>query len=367
MSDVKQLLEHALETATRVGAPADEFDRFVRYGERRRRNQRLAAGAVALALALAVAGALVSVARSPAPVQPANDGVIGPTGSGPCFAGEQCWDMDIYVVRIDGTEVTRLGDRDQRDLASSWSPDGGRIAFFVGEGVDGVEGVDETSAGISTMAADGTDVRRLTDGGGQWIDAFPSFSPDGSRIVFQSDRTGTGEIYVMDADGSNEVLLSDFDDDPRDDYTPTWSPDGERIAFVRGEIPPGGAGELWVMDADGSNAHALPGVPPVDFPSWSPDGTRIAFELGAWPDVRVGVLEVATGIVTDLGTGFHPIWSPDSTRLAITDPDGGFSIVELADPSHRQIVSESAWWAAAWSPDGEWIVFNGPGLTQSSG
>jgi TolB protein len=271
----------------------------------------------------------------------------------------------VYVVRTDGTEVTRLGYQDQRDLAYSWSSDGERIALFIGEGAESDQG--QTSAGIYTMAADGTDVRRLTDGGGHWIDAFPSFSPDGSKIVFQSDRTGTAEIYVMDADGSNEVLLSDFDDDPRDDYTPTWSPDGERIAFVRGEIPPGGLGELWVMDADGSNAHVLLDTPPVDFPSWSPDGSRIAFELGNWPDVRVGVVDLDAGIVTDLGTGYHPVWSPDATRLAISDPDGGFAIVQVDASSRRQVVSTTAWWAGAWSPDGEWIVYNGAGLTDSSG
>jgi len=184
MSDAKQLLEPALETATHVALPTDEFDRFLRYGERRRRNQRLAAGAVALGLALAVAGALLSVARSPERIQPANDGIVlnPPADSGPCFVGEACWDMDVYVVAADGTGATPLGYEDQRDLAYSWSSDGERIAFFVGEGVDGVEGYDETSASVYTMAADGTDVRRLTEGGGQWIAA--AWSPDGSRIIY---------------------------------------------------------------------------------------------------------------------------------------------------------------------------------------
>jgi hypothetical protein len=57
------------------------------------------------------------------------------------------------------------------------------------------------------------------------------------------------------------------------------------------------------------------------------------------------------------------VWSPDATKLAITDPDGSFAIVELDDPSRRQIVSSAAWWAAAWWPDGEWNVFICAGLT----
>lgn len=268
----------------------------------------------------------------------------------------------MFVVRTDGTDITRLGYDEGRDHAYSWSADGERIAFF--NGVRVPNGERATTADIYTMAADGTDVRQLTSGPA--IDVFPVFSPDRTKIAFQSDRAGTADIYVMDSDGSNIVRLTGFGGDSLDDYAPTWSPDGQRIAFVRGKIPPGGAGKLWVIDADGSNGHVLLDQPLVDFPAWSPDGTRIAFELGRWPDVHVGLLDRTTGIVHDLGPGFHPIWSPKSTRLAVSIVEGGFQTFKVEKPASGAALVHETGWAAAWSPDGQWIVFNDAGLTASN-
>jgi hypothetical protein len=171
----------------------------------------------------------------------------------------------------------------------------------------------------------------------------------------------------MNTDGSDPVRLTDFADGPKDSYAPTWSPDGTQIAFVRGDIPSGGPGELWAMDPDGSNTHLLLADPLADFPSWSPDGTRIAFEAGDFPEVRVAVLDVATGAVNDLGAGFHPIWSPDGSRLAISIPDGsgGFGIVDLAAPNRLQILHPPAG-PRRRSPDGG-ILLNDAGLTASTG
>jgi Tol biopolymer transport system component len=104
-------------------------------------------------------------------------------------------------------------------------------------------------------------------------DSHPSWSPDGTRIVFQS-RIGTNsEIYMMDADGSNQIRLTN---DPADDEMPSWSPDGKRIIFSSNRD---GNREIYVMNADGSNQIRLTNNPANDWePSWSPDGKRIAFE-----------------------------------------------------------------------------------------
>jgi TolB protein len=215
------------------------------------------------------------------------------------------------------------------------------------------------------MAADGGDVRRLTDDPA--LDLFPVYSPDGSKIAFTSDRAGTVDIWVMDADGSNLVQLTQFENDSLDDYHPTWSPDGEQIAFVRGKVPPGADGKLWVIDADGSNGHVLLDTPLVFFPRWSSDGTRIAFVTGDWPEVRVGLLDLATGTVTDVVAGNQPQWSPDSNRLLVSviEGTGGFGIVDLDVPNRLEIL-RSTGWAAAWSPDGEQVLFNDAGLTATA-
>jgi dipeptidyl aminopeptidase/acylaminoacyl peptidase len=358
MSEFTDLLERARE---RFPAPELPLERVVVRRERQLRTQRIAAVVLALALVVAGVGVAVSVARDEGVVSPGGGGIVVP-GDGSCNAlspADPCWDTDIFVTPADGSGVVRrLGLDEGRDLAYSWSPGGERIAF-----IHAVE--DTQDADIFSMAADGSDVRRLTDEPG--VDAFPTYSPDGSKVAFQSDRGGPVDVYVMDPDGSDVVRLTDFDDDQRDDYVPTWSPDGERIAFVRGEVPPGGPGELWVIDADGSNGHVLLDQPLVDFPAWSPDGTRIAFELGQWPDVHVGVLDRATGVVHDLGPGFHPIWSRDSTKLAVSFVDGGFGAFMVEKPSLGTVIVHETGWAAAWSPDGDQILFNDAGLTATNG
>jgi hypothetical protein len=147
------------------------------------------------------------------------------------------------------------------DRAPSWSPDGSRIAFTSER-----DGNDE----IYVMDADGSNQQRLTNDPAE--DWWSSWSPDGSRIAFVSNRDGNDEIYVIDANGSNQQRLTD---NPAEDRSPSWSPDGSRITFTsdRDENY-----EIYVMDADGSNQQRLTDNPAQDWwSSWSPDGSRIAF------------------------------------------------------------------------------------------
>ena len=102
-----------------------------------------------------------------------------------------------------------------------------------------------------------------------WYDARRAFDARGNV-----GPGGTGsEIYAVNADGSGKVNLTN---DPADDFTPSWSPDGTKIAFARWD---GGSGaEVYVMNADGTGQTNLTNNPADDSePAWSPDGTKIAF------------------------------------------------------------------------------------------
>jgi TolB protein len=364
MSDYTDLLERARE---RFPAPELEIERVLAGHDRRVRNQRIAAGAVALVLAIVVVGSALAVIRSSDDRQPGSSGVVVPVDPGinqACGPSDACWDADVFTMNVDGTQVTRLGYDEERDFGYSWSPDGGRIAFYRGTDAPG-SGRFDASWNVFTMATDGSDVRRLSNDDG--MAGFPVYSPDGSRIAYTSERDGIANIWVMDADGSNRVPLTASEGETLDDYHPAWSPDGERIAFVRGVTPPGEDGRLWLIDADGSNARVLPDAPLVTFPVWSPDGDRIAFTTGDWPDaVRTQILDLKTGAVTDVIAAIQPRWSPDGTRLLVSLIDGGFGILDVDAPDRVEML-RSTGWATAWSPDGERILFNDAGLTASTG
>jgi Tol biopolymer transport system component len=170
----------------------------------------------------------------------------------------------LYLVDADGAGLRRLTDRAAAEINPSWSPDGRWIAFAV-----------ETGGGrfdLYRTAADGSRVWPLVETDGTHED-FPAWSPDGERLAFARYEpdvdTGSGDLWVANADGSGERLLLGG---PDDDSAPSWSPDGRRIAFLRN-------GHVMVMNADGTEVRALtdPGQARESRPMWSSDGSRLVF------------------------------------------------------------------------------------------
>src|SRR5688500_6394351 len=159
---------------------------------------------------------------------------------------------DLWLVPSHGTGETRLTTRDQSDVEPSWSPDGSKIAF---------RSERDGNWEIYVMSASGADQVRLTNSEAQ--DYGPRWSPLGNRIAYVSVVSGGQEIFLMDPDGKNVVNITNYTG--VDDY-PAWSPDGSKIAFrsVRG-----GASNIWVMDADGGNAKRLTtGTESDGHPAW---------------------------------------------------------------------------------------------------
>jgi len=243
----------------------------------------------------------------------------------------------IYVMNADGSGQTRLTNDSFSDTSPEWSPDGTRIAFDSSLG---------SSADIYVMNADGSGQTRLTNNPPGNLDYDPAWSPDGARIAFLGTRDQNNDIYVMNADGSGQTRLTN---NPLWDTDPAWSPDGARIAFSSARD---GNSEIYVMNADGSGQTRLTNSLYSDDPAWSPDGTRIAFIRNS----NIYVMNADGSGQTQLTTlsGLYPSWSPDGARIAFSSRrDGNAEIYVMnADGSGQTRLTNNTTddIEPAWSP-----------------
>src|SRR5687768_8633783 len=177
--------------------------------------------------------------------------------------GELVCSVDVTSL---GSVTSWVADGDPRGSPPAWSPDASRIAFTDGTEIHVVTLPDGGRTNLTNHPA---------------VDRAPAWSPNGAKIVFQSDRDGAGDLYVMNADGSDVVrLTSNVGVDPSRAH-PDWSPDGSRIAFNC--LVDSGNRDICRINADGSGLVRITSDPASDFdPSWSPDGRTIAFATGRY-------------------------------------------------------------------------------------
>jgi TolB protein len=225
---------------------------------------------------------------------------------------------------------------------------------------------------IYSMNVDGSQRRRLTDANAH--DREPDWSPEGSKIVFvrlagESDHSG--EIYVMNANGSGERFLVNGGE-------PQWSPDGTQIVYSGSppaSNPFGQPGSIWVMDADGSDQRRLyAGEGFAADATWSPVGGLLAFAaIAADPSDPAGTSKTTNLFtmdekgevverLTDTVYACNSEFSPDGTRLAFITSDGGPYLVWTmrVDGSDKTQLTEGpgSYAFPHWSPDGEQIAFS---------
>lgn len=215
---------------------------------------------------------------------------------------------------------------------------------------------------IYVMSPDGSDKRRLTKNKAR--DAAPAWSPDAREIAFVSGRAGNWELYRMTASGSGQTRLTTTTRE--DEFNPDWSPNGRSIAF---ESQRGKNSDIKRIDVRKRKIVPITSTPQLEItPAWSPDGTRVAYAAWRNGDFEIVTNELATGrvrmLTNNAADDVGPQWSPDGRTIAFArlgTRAGTLVTVPAIDGRERALktgVPRS--FGPVWSPDGKAIVFNAP-------
>ena len=299
-------------------------------------------------------------------------------GGGLPYEGKIAFDdgSNIYIINADGSNMKKLTENSTgapeyeifNNVAPAWSPDGTRIAFFSDRDYQEHNNLWQSDE-IYVMNIDGSDQTRVTYDT-IWGVFYPAWSPDGTKIVFLSDRDGNLEIYAVDLNTGDEKNLTN---DPGADggaRGASWSPDGTRIAFSRYT---NGNADVWIMNADGSNQRNLTNNPAEDdCPRWSPDGKNIFFWSNRDGTESIYIMNVdgsnQRSLTNDPNGEVYSVLSlsPDGKRIAFEfEPPGtaplntdicvmnanGTKLRNLTNNPHADN------WNPTWAPDSKRIAF----------
>jgi Tol biopolymer transport system component len=219
---------------------------------------------------------------------------------------------DFWVMKEDGSDARRLCSGLVGKSHREWSRDGRRIALTARA---------DSNVDVYVVDVASTRLTRLTTSAAE--DRDPTWSADGAHIAFSSERDGNREIYLVRPDGTVARRLTNH---AAKDGSPVWSPDGSRIAFVSDRD---GSPEVYVIQADGTalqrltrGAHAS-----SDPPRWSPDGSHIAYQIADQARYDIGIVRLRDRqqrvvVATPHNDGSYT-WSPDGQELTYISGPGG--------------------------------------------
>lgn len=238
---------------------------------------------------------------------------------------------DLFTIDADGSGLRQLTDTPEGERHPSWSPDGQKILFTSGSVMTNID--------IFVMDADGGNRRRLTEHPER--DRRAVWSPDGETIAFVSQRDGSVSIWLMDPDGGNMRKLVEG-------RSPAWSPDSQKITYTSSAIDDND--EIYIIDADGSNQLRLTNNKKYDwFSAWSPNGRSIAYDSEQFGGQELMLMNIDGGARTRITIAEktyeqEPDWALDGKHLAYAGkmeeedydiyivPTRGFDYDDLAEP-----------------------------------
>ncbi len=308
----------------------------------------------------------------------------------------------IWLVHLDGKPPTLVAADSSLNLAPQWSPDG-RHLYWISDR-DGSRDVyrqqvtrDGAPVGSPQRVTTGADAQGLSLGrrgdrmaysrfnnwSAIWSIPVPARGPvsvrgaralttgnesiesidvtaDGRSLVFDSDRSGNFDIFVLPVAGGEARQLTS---DPAPDFSPVWSPDGSRVVF---HSLRSGNRDLYTVDADGTGLQQRTSGPAEELDAdWSPDGRALVFAvLGSEAQAQgIATLRLADGARPEfvrIPESDYPRWTPDGRSLLYHSPKG-FRLRRLDTGADTLLVSSAELGAdpfyAVWSPDGSMLYF----------
>ena len=253
----------------------------------------------------------------------------------------------VYQIDQDGADQKLVSSTNRQAMSPAWAADGRHFAYM------------EFQAGKGWLYFQemGTDKRTAVSTTGTALDFTPAFSPDQQTMVFSRATEEGTDLYSINIKNNcclRRLTVGRFSDN----LSPTFSPDGQRIAFVstRPGLP-----QIYVMAADGTDQQLFA---PFDYgvtgssnaPEWSPDGQSVAFHRDVAGTLQIFVLDVRTRTVrqlTSVGRNEDPTWAPDSRHLAFVSDRSGYRqlwIIDLDTGRIRPLLQQSGARLPAWSP-----------------
>jgi TolB protein len=230
---------------------------------------------------------------------------------------------EIYISDYDGANPQRFTASRSLNISPSWSPDGRAIAY-----------ISYASHFPDIYLQNVYDVKltRPITGSATSQNQTPAFSPDGSRIAFSAVRDSPNfNIYVINRDGSNLKRLTTS---KLDDIAPSWSPNGTQIVFTSGRT---GDAQLYIMSADGTGVeHLNCGEPHCDKPVWSPAPlNKIAYTCGTNSGYDICLMDMTTRVVSKLtdgnGSNEQPSFAPNGRHIVFTTTRWGKLQLAMVD------------------------------------